>query len=985
MSGVHVHGFELVQERQLPELHSRVRLYRHQKTGARYLSLTNDDENKVFGVSFRTPPSDSTGVAHILEHSVLCGSRKYPVKEPFVELLKGSMKTFLNAFTFPDKTCYPVASTNLRDFYNLMDVYMDAVFFPRLTEEIYKQEGWHFEAESADGPLSYKGVVYNEMRGAYSSPDSLLHEHSQHSIFPDMTYGLDSGGDPQVIPQLTFEQFMDFHRTYYHPSNAWFYAYGDDPEEERLARAAEYIDEFQAIEPGSDVPLQPKFGAPREITEYYAASEDSESKAMVTVNWLLPETFPEGEKAGEVNLAFNMLEHLLIGLPASPLRKALIESGLGDDVAGVGLEADLRQMYFSTGLKGVNPEDVDAVQAVIEGVFKNIVENGAPRNAVEAAFNSVEFELREQNTGSFPRGLYIMVRTLSGWLYDKDPVEAMAFEDDLASLRKRIDSGERVFEDLIRTHFLENPHRTRVTLLPDATLGEKLLAEEAGKLAAVQKQVGADGMERIVEEARELERLQGTPDSAKDLATIPRLQLEDLDKENRTIPVIEKSHAGAKILEHPLDARGIVYLDLGFDMLAIPDEYVPFIPLYGRALLEMGTQRRDFVDLGMQIASRTGGIDPGFFTATIRGTGRPTAWFLLRGKATRDKGHYLADILAEVLTEPNFDNQSRFKQIVLEEKARLEHRLVPAGHMMVADRLMARFSQAGQLDERMSGVSQLFFLRQLAQKVDNAWDEVRCSLENIHASLVRRTNCLANVTAEEEGLASFGLQLDSMLDALSDEKVTAETPTPEWLHAFATNELVVPDTEGLTIPAQVNYVGKALDLAALGYTYHGSASVAAKYLRNGFLWDRIRVQGGAYGAFTMLDRMRGVLAFCSYRDPNLERTLDVYDESAKHLAELEMDEDARSKAIIGSISDIDAYMLPDAKGYASMARYLTGDTDALRQQMREEILATTVEDMRRFGQVVSQGMSQAKITVLGDKNAIDGYCMRQGAQATKLL
>ncbi|MFW5735483.1 MAG: insulinase family protein, partial [Oceanidesulfovibrio sp.] len=673
MSGVHVHGFVLVQERELPEIRSRVRLFHHERTGARYLSLTNEDENKVFGVSFRTPPSDSTGVAHILEHSVLCGSRKYPIKEPFVELLKGSMKTFLNAFTFPDKTCYPVASTNLRDFYNLMDVYLDAVFFPRLTEAIFKQEGWHFEAESAEGPLSYKGVVYNEMRGAYSSPDSLLHEYSQHSLFPDMTYGLDSGGDPRVIPQLTFEQFMDFHRTYYHPSNAWFYAYGDDPEEDRLAKAAEFIEEFETIEPGSEVPLQPKFSEPRDIVKYYAAGSDSDSKSMVTVNWLLPETFPEGKRAGEINLTFNMLEHMLIGLPASPLRKALIESGLGDDLAGVGLEADLRQMYFSTGLKGVDQDKADAVQAIIEGVLKDIVENGAPKNAVEAAYNSVEFELREQNTGSFPRGLYLMVRTLSGWLYDKDPVETLAFEDDLASLKKRLDAGEPVFENVIRTHFLENPHRTRITLLPDKELGAKRQAEEAAELEAVQQRVGEEGMERIVQEAEELERLQEAPDSPEALATIPRLQLEDLDRESRTIPMVEKSHAGAAILEHELDARGIVYLDLAFDLLAMPDEYVPFVTLFGRALLEMGTQRRDFVDLGMQIASRTGGIDPGSFTATIRNTGRPTAWFLLRGKATEDKAGHLADILREILAEPDFSDQKRFKQIVLEEKARLEH------------------------------------------------------------------------------------------------------------------------------------------------------------------------------------------------------------------------------------------------------------------------------------------------------------------------
>ncbi|MBU1249447.1 MAG: insulinase family protein, partial [Proteobacteria bacterium] len=514
-----IHGFKCILETEVAEYASTARIYEHAATGGRLLSMENKDENKVFGISFRTPPADSTGLPHILEHSVLCGSEKYPVKEPFVELLKGSLQTFLNALTFPDKTCYPVASTNHQDFNNLVDVYLDAVFFPRLTPDTLKQEGWHFEPGpnfEADGELVYKGVVFNEMKGAYSSPDGLLSEHTQNSLFPDNCYSLDSGGDPAVIPELTFEQFEDFHRRYYHPSNAWAFFYGDDDPEQRLKALDAYFSRFERSVPSPEIALQPPLAAPVRLVKPYAASE-GDSQAMFTMNFGLPETADPN-----LNLRLDVLEHILIGLPSSPLRKALLDSGLGEDLTGVGLETDLRQMYFSVGLKGIEEADIAEAETVIEQVLVDLADSVHPHD-IEAGINSLEFDLRENNTGSYPRGLSLMFRALSTWLYGNDPLALLAFEAPLAKLKKEVDDGKPVFEKLIRTHLLENTHRSVVILRPDPELAGQQAAEEAARLRKAAEAMDKDGLARVAVEAQALHDQQGRHDSPEALATIPRL------------------------------------------------------------------------------------------------------------------------------------------------------------------------------------------------------------------------------------------------------------------------------------------------------------------------------------------------------------------------------------------------------------------------------------------------------------------------------
>ncbi|MCG6536110.1 MAG: insulinase family protein, partial [Syntrophales bacterium LBB04] len=569
-----MHGFEKVDARDIPELKTRTYFYRHSKTGAQLLSLVNDDENKVFGINFRTPPSDSTGVAHILEHSVLCGSRKFPVKEPFVELLKSSLKTFLNAMTYPDKTCYPVASQNVKDFYHLMDVYLDAVFYPRLTPFVLQQEGWHYEIEESRGSLSYQGVVFNEMKGAYSSPDNLHAELSQRSLFPDTTYGLDSGGDPEVIPSLTFEQFKAFHEKYYHPSNARLFFYGDDDPEERLRIANEYLQDFEKREIDSAIPLQKPINQQRNVVHFFAGGDDPAPKGMVTLNWLLDEVVNK-----ELNVAFHMLDYILLGMPGSPLRKALIESKLGEDLAGGGLASDIRQMYFSTGLKGVHPETADQIESLIFDVLSDLVRNGIDPDTIEAAQNTIEFTLRENNTGSYPRGLVLMLRALATWLYDADPLALVAFEAPLASVKRNLGVNRRFFEDLIDRYFLKNLHRTRLLLEPDPGMARKVEESEKGKLAEIRGRMSADEVAHTAAVSARLKELQQAPDPPEALATIPTLKLSDLSRMNKTIPLTASQDNGCVILCHELFTSGIAYLDLGFDLHCLPQKYLPYAPL----------------------------------------------------------------------------------------------------------------------------------------------------------------------------------------------------------------------------------------------------------------------------------------------------------------------------------------------------------------------------------------------------------------------
>ena len=959
-------GFTLVSSTHVQEIASKADLYVHDKTGARILSMRNDDENKVFGITFRTPPADSTGVAHILEHSVLCGSRKYPVKEPFVDLLKGSLQTFLNAMTYPDKTCYPVASQNLQDFRNLVDVYLDAVFFPRITRDIFEQEGWHLDLPAADAPLAVKGVVYNEMKGVYSSPDSQLAEHSQQSLYPDTTYGLDSGGHPAAITDLTYEQFLEFHRTYYHPANAWIFFYGDDDPEARLEMLGEYLDHFDTLTVDSTIGIQERFTAPREVRRGFEASgEEGEGLGMLTMNWLLP-----GKEDPETVLACKILDGLLTGLNASPLRRALIESGLGEDLTGAGVEHEMAQMYYSVGLKGVRPENFEAVRKLVISTLEGIVEQGFEADLVEAGINSAEFDLRENNTGAYPRGLIVMLRALGSWLYDLDPLELVAFEKPLSALKERLARGERVFEELIRRYILENPHHSVVILEPEAGYAARVEEEEQGRIAQLRAARADLTDEELVRRTEELRRMQEAPDSPEALATLPSLSREDIEPQVRVTPSEARDWDGATALLHDLPTNDICYLDLALDLAAVPERLIPLLPLFGRALTEMGTETEDYVSFSKRIGSKTGGVYVRKILSMREGGGSPVARMVMRAKAVGERVDDMLDIVGDALTRTRFDDRERFRQMVLEEKAGLEHALVPSGHHFVGLRLRSRFNLADSLQERMGGISYLMFLRELVARLDSDWPGVLADLEALRAITVRRDGALVNLTMDEGMLEAHGPKFRDFLAGLPGG---AQNPA-------AWTGIAGAEHEGLIIPAQVNYVGKICDLHAAGYAFHASSLVASKYLRTTWLWEQVRVLGGAYGGFCNYGRLTGLMSFGSYRDPNIVSTLTAFDGCGKFLETVKLDGGELLKAVIGTSGDLDPYQLPDAKGFTAMTQHLAGVTTETRQRIRDEVLATEERHLREFGSVLREAAAGGAVCVMAGEEAL----LRAGTQGLSL-
>ncbi len=986
--------FELLVEKDMQEVSGVARVWRHKKTGAELLSICNNDENKCFGVTFRTPPSDSSGVAHILEHSVLCGSEKYPVREPFVELLKGSLQTFLNAFTFPDKTCYPVASTNLQDFYNLIDVYIDAVFHPRITEDIFHQEGWHVEADSPEGPWHFKGVVYNEMKGVYSTPDSMLAEASQQAVFPDMLYSLDSGGHPPTILTLSYENFKAFHTDFYHPSNARFFFWGDDAEEKRLEIVAAELSRFEARSANSTIPLQKRLDMPRHLEFPYAISGQSdagadarddaedadstnnENKSMFTVNWLLCETADT-----QTALLLEMLEHILEGLPGSPLRKALIESGLGEDTTGIGLETDLRQMYYSVGLKGLAHRNVAEAELLIFDTLAALVEEGIPADAIEAAVNSVEFQLRENNSGRFPRGLSAMIQSLSTWLYDGDPLAPLAWEAPLASIKARLAEGEKIFEDAIEQFFLKNDHRSTVVLLPDPFLAEQREEAEAAHLQRLHEACSSAEREELVQETQRLRALQEEPDSPEDLARIPAVTPKDVPLKNTPLPIRVTStdarpdaSVRSEYVVHELDTSGVVYMNVLLSLQSVPERLLPLVSLFGRALTEMGTTTKSFVEMGTHIARKTGGVWAAPFFTTHKDSAEALAYLSVGGKVVRDKIHDLFAIFHEVLFAPRFDQQERFLQMALEAKARLEHGLLAGGHSTVSTRLRAQGTRIGQLEELTGGITYLGTVRKLIQDIERNWPSVLADLQELYTLTVHRNGCILDCTADGQSLGLVEPHVARLRDALPVRDLVPQ----QW------SSLSLPRAEVFTAPSQINFVGKGANLFDMGYTYHGSAHVILRHLRMGYLWEKVRVQGGAYGAFCALDRLNGMFVQASYRDPSVRETIAVYDKTCEYLRTFDPTQRELDGAIVGAIGDLDSYMLPDAKGAASLTRHMCGDSDEARQRMRDEILSTTKAHFNDFADIMKQVADSGALCVLGGSKAHD-VALQEGWNVTELL
>ncbi|MCX7885369.1 MAG: insulinase family protein [Caloramator sp.] len=952
-------GFKLIEKRKIEEINSSALLFVHEKSGAKLYKLSNDDDNKVFSIGFRTPPYDDTGLPHILEHSVLCGSRKFPSKEPFVELLKGSLNTFLNAFTFSDKTMYPFASRNEKDFFNLMDVYMDAVLYPNIYKypEILMQEGWHYELNDKDEEMTYKGVVYNEMQGAFSSPESILLRRIQQHLFPDSPYKNESGGDPDYIPNLTQEKFIEFHKKYYHPSNSYIYLYGNGDTLKELEFLNEkYLKDFDRIEIDSRINEQKPFDAMRELSLEYPITPNEEEKDKT----FLSLSFVTGKSTdAESYLALNILEHLLLETPAAPLKRALIEANIGKDVLGQ-FDSSIMQPVFTIIVKNSNIEMKEKFKEVVFKTLRKLVEDGIDKKLIEASINKREFEMREAYEEGMPKGLLYDIKLMDSWLYDENPSLHLEYGKTLEKIKEKM--KENYFESLIEKYLLNNNHSLLLSLVPQKGLAEKKAEDIKRKLSDIKKRMKEEEIDRIISQTKALKKRQEEPDSKEDIEKLPMLSIKDINPKAERLPIKEKNVQDIKVLLHPIFTNKIAYVNLLFNTEAVPNELLPYITLLSNVLGKIDTEELNYSDLANEININTGGINFGVYAYDEKENyDKFYPQFIVKSKALCDKMPKLLELIGQIIGKSCFDDKKRLKEIIQEVKSRIEMRISYEGHLISSMRLFSYFSKSGAYLEKLSGLSYYKFIADIEKNYDAKADEIIKNLQKVADIIFNKDNLIISVTTEEKDYSAFEENSGELLKHLGNKKFAPA------LYEFDLN----PKNEGLLTPGNVQYVAKGYNFMKEGYTYTGRMQVLRTILTGDYLWNRVRVQGGAYGCFMRFDRS-GNLAFVSYRDPNLKETISVYNSAYEYLKNFNADEREMTKYIIGTIGRLDYPLTPAGKGEIADIYYITHLTYEDLQRERDEVLNTTVDDIRSFDNLLYNVMKHEYICVLGSETKIKG-------------
>ncbi len=951
------YGFQVVNEEFIREIDSAVFTMEHLKSGARLLFVQNQDDNKVFSVSFRTPPEDSTGVFHILEHSVLCGSEKYPVKEPFVELLKGSMQTFLNAFTFGDKTMYPVASRNEQDFSNLMEVYLDSVFQPNIykQKEIFEQEGWHYELQQTEAELIYKGVVYNEMKGSYSSPFTVLMDRIKKSLYPDTIYRHSSGGDPQEIPALTYEQFLEAHSNYYHPSNSYFYLYGDVSIEEKLQFIdQEYLSRYEKNSFDTSIPLQQPTGMTELVADYpILEAETADDKTYLSLNYVIGTSTDR-----ELNLAFDILKSMLMDSNAAPLKQALLESGLGKDAFAFYSDSMVQPLLGIT-LTHSNASAKDAFVELVKTTLSSLVKNGLDEKLVLAAVNSKEFELREADFSRYPKGLTYNIEVMKSWLYDGQPSTHMLYEEVFTTIREKI--TDRYFEKLIEVYLLNSDHCSLVVLNPSKTIAADKEASTQRQLSQYKSSQQPDQLEQLVQSTQHLLARQGRADAAEDLQKLPSLSLQDINRSAEPqVPSHEYNLEGLKLIYHDVSTQKIAYCKFYWDTSVVAPEQIPYLVLLAEVLGQMETASYSIEELTSEIGIKTGGIH---FKNEIFGAAKDTGAsyqpkFTAQVKVMAGHIGESLDLLREMLYTSALDNLTKLQEIVRREASQMESVLNQKGNEIAASRLMSYFSDMGAYQEQQGGVAYYRFIRELAEKIDQQGAEVANTLKDICTVLFNKQNLIISVTGTPDLYEEFAANVAKT--DIQDQPVVNKPKITAQGHA---------DNEGFMSSSQVQYVVKGYDFNKLGFTYSGKMQVLKKIMSLTYLWNAVRVKGGAYGGSLML-RRDGILMFTSYRDPNLQETLEVYDQAYRFTEGYEADADEMTKAIIGTLSMLDQPLSPSAQGRRADRHYFEQVTGAELQQERDEILSTTPEDIRQYADLLKAVTEQNYFTVVGNESKL---------------
>lgn len=956
-------AYELMYEEELKDSRSQGVMLRHKKSGARVCVLSNEDENKVFSVGFRTPPKDSTGVAHIVEHTVLNGSEKYPLKDPFVELIKGSLNTFLNAFTSPDHTTYPIASCNDQDFKNLMSVYMDAVFHPNIYhhEEIFMQEGWHYEV-SEDGELSINGVVYNEMKGAFSSPEQMLWRGIMHSLYPDNAYGVESGGDPKNIPDLTYENYLDFHRKFYHPSNSYIYLYGNMDAKERLTWLdTEYLSKYDAIEVDSAIAYQKPFGGMKEVVSHYpiAEGEDTAGKTYLCYNMMIGDSCDT-----KLSMAMDVLKRVLLS-PVGPLYQALIKAEISPNIMSI-FDDGLQQTFLSIIAKNTDEEKKEKFLQVIQEELTRIAKEGVPERSLRAEINNQEFRYREADYGSYPKGLWMNMSMFSTWLYDDNKAfEYLRCNDMYAELKKEIGTG--YYEELIRKYLLKPEHATLFIMKPEAGLTGKTEKELKDKLAAYKATLTEADLAAIKAKQEGLKKYQDTPDPKEVVETLPMLTREDVKKEALPIISKERESAGVRAVTQEVFTNGIAYVQFLFDANGVSKEQVPYLGLLSTVLGYVDSEHYTYQEFDNEIKIETGGIYTSVETY-LRDSDvsyyRPA--YVFSAKAMYGQLPKAYELVNEMLHCTKFDDKVRLKEIVMELRSRKQAELVQMAHSMAVRRALSSQYENSIFSDKTSGVGYYRFLCDLADNFDAKADEIVAQLKGISEILFKKENLLVNITAEAEGIERALSGLGVVSEKLSGQDRTGDIRVNGAHFGFELGK----KKQAFTCPGQVQFVAKCGTYANTGVEPNGVMAVMNKILSMDYFWDKVRVHGGAYGCMCNFNDMNLNYTLVSYRDPNLRETIDVFDHAWEYLRDFDADERNMTKFIIGTFGDLDAPLSPRALGNRSFNLYLAGTTFEEIQKLRDERISATPEDIRAYAPLFKAVMEQDCLCVVGSEAKI---------------
>jgi Zn-dependent M16 (insulinase) family peptidase len=950
--------YEILDEHRVEDVQSDGFILRHKKSGARIAILSNNDDNKVFYIGFRTPPEDETGVPHIIEHTTLCGSKKFPVKDPFIELAKGSLNTFLNAMTYPDKTVYPVASCNDQDFKNLMDVYLDAVFNPNITkyEEIFKQEGWHYELTGKDDELKINGVVYNEMKGAYSSPDEVLSSQIYRSLFPDNTYSKDSGGNPEYIPKLTYEAYLDFYHKYYHPSNSYIYLYGDMDVVERLEWLdKEYLSLYDYKKVNSEINKQPAFDEIKNVEAQYSITMDDsqENKTYLSYNRVVGDSLDE-----MLYQAFDVLDYALVSSPGAPVKQALIDAGIGDDVYG-SYDAGILQPVFSFVAKNANASQADEFESIIESTLKEVVKTGINKEALLAGINSSEFKFREADFGQFPKGLLFGLNCLDSWLFDDmKPFIHLECLGTFAKLRKAVDTD--YFEKLIQEYLLDNTHGSSVTVKPKRGLGNERDEALAKELSDYKASLSDEEIKKLIEDTEHLKKYQEEPSSDEDLRKLPMLTRADMKKNAMPFSNIEDELLDVKVVRHDIESNGIDYISFLFDAGDFAQSELGYLGFFTNALGLVSTEKYSYTDLANATNIYTGGISTG--TAShpdIKDRNNFVFKFEVKLKVLEKNLDKALELMEQMLLSSDFTDTKRLGELVAQIKARLQANLSSSGHLVAAMRSMSSFSRYALYQDELKGIAFYRSICRIEKELSESPKSVSDKLAAIAKKLFARNRMLISFTGNNEAYGNAKPSLEKVMTGFN--KMSAVGNQAE-VHFNTVKEAFID-------ASQIQYVAKTGDFICEGYEYTGALRLLRIILSYDYLWINVRVKGGAYGCMNTFLRS-GESYFVSYRDPNLSDTLDVYDRIPEYIKSFSPDERDMTKYIIGTFSALDTPMNPEAKGSRSLSAYLEGITYEQIQKERNEILNAQPEDIRRLADLVEAVLKKDSICVIGNENMI---------------